>query len=320
MEALCRLVQGLPRDLGAAVLVVLHLPPGSTSVLPRILNRCGTLPAAHAGDGERLLAGRIYVAPPDHHLLVEAGQVRLSRGPKENRARPAIDPLFRSAAASYAEAAVGVVLSGSLDDGTVGLIELKRCGGVAMAQDPADSSSSGMPRSAVRFASPDHVASADALAGLIADAVKRLADTAPSPETTERAAKVGDPLSRSEGVTMTSSEPEPGPETAGHRDMVAAVASDPASAREQPGTVSALTCPECGGTLWEEQEGDFVRFHCRVGHAYGPESLDAAQLESLEQSLWAAVVALQERGDLCLNLAERFRSRGIDQAARHYEG
>lgn len=177
-------------------------------------------------------------------------------------------------------------LSGSLDDGTAGLIDLKRCGGLAMAQDPADASSPGMPRSAVRFASPDHVATADSLAGLVAAAVKRLAAAPASAPTTAYASELDHLLSRSEGVTVTDSEPEATGGTAGYREVASEVASDPASAHGQPGTVSALTCPECGGTLWEVAEGDFVRFHCRVGHAYGPESLDAAQLESLEQSLW----------------------------------
>jgi two-component system chemotaxis response regulator CheB len=321
VEALCRLVEGLPGDLQAAVLVVLHHSPSSPSVLPRILSRCGPLPAGHAQDGEKLLAGRIYVAPPDQHLLVEAGHARLSRGPRENGVRPAVDPLFRSAAASYAEAAVGVVLSGMLDDGTAGLIELKRRGGLTMAQDPSDSIAPDMPMSAARFASPDHIAAAAVLAGLVAAAVRRLT-TAPAPAAppTERPSELSAPPGGSEVLPVTSLEPEPFRDTAtSGQDVASGVVPDPASAPVQAGTVSAFTCPECGGTLWEDEQGDFVRFHCRVGHAYGPESLDAAQLESLEQSLWAAMVALEERGDLCSKLASRFRARDLERPARHYD-
>jgi two-component system chemotaxis response regulator CheB len=320
VEALCRLVEGLPRDLQAAVLVVLHHSPSSPSVLPRILSRCGPLPAAHARDGEKLLAGRIYVAPPDQHLLVEAGHARLSRGPRENGVRPAVDTLFRSAAASYAEAAVGVVLSGMLDDGTAGLIEVKRRGGLTMAQDPSDSIAPDMPMSAARFASPDHIAAAAALAGLVAAAIRRLAAAAPAAPPTERPTELDARPSGSEGLPVTSLEPEPFPDAAtSNQDVASGLAPDPASAHVQAGAVSAFTCPECGGTLWEDEQGDFVRFHCRVGHAYGPESLDAAQLESLEQSLWAAMVALEERGDLCSKLASRFRARSLERPARHYD-
>jgi two-component system chemotaxis response regulator CheB len=208
-----------------------------------------------------------------------------------------------------------------LDDGTAGLIELKRCGGLAMAQDPSDSIAPDMPMSAARFASPDHIATAAALAGLVATAVGRLAAAAaPADPPTEPTAELGAPPSGSEGIPVTSLEPEPFRDTAtSDQDVASGVAADPASANVQAGEVSAFTCPECGGTLWEEEQGDFVRFHCRVGHAYGPESLDAAQLESLEQSLWAAMVAMEERGDLCSKLASRFRARRLERPARHYD-
>lgn len=156
VEALRELVHGLPADLPASVLVVRHVPPESQSALPRILARSGPLPAAHALDGEELRPARIYVAPADFHMLVEDGRIRLVRGPRENLHRPAVDPLFRSAAAAYGRRVVGVVLTGALDDGTAGLATIKRCGGVAVVQDPADATFSSMPASALRNVRVDH--------------------------------------------------------------------------------------------------------------------------------------------------------------------
>src|SRR5207244_2427388 len=149
VEALATLVRGLPADLPAAVFVVLHVPPHGTSVLPQILTRAGRLPAKHAVDGEAIQAGRIYVAPPDHHLLVKPGYVRVAHGPRENGHRPAVDALFRTAARTYGHRVAGVVLTGVLDDGTAGLIAVKLRGGAALVQHPDDALYDGMPRSAL---------------------------------------------------------------------------------------------------------------------------------------------------------------------------
>lgn len=139
VDALTGLCRGLPNDLPAAVMVVQHVAPTARSVLPQLLDRAGPLPAAHAEDGEVIRPGQIYVARPDHHLLVngDGRRLMLRRGPQENRTRPAIDPLFRSAAVAFGPRVVGVVLSGLLDDGTAGLVAIKACGGVSVVQDPA---------------------------------------------------------------------------------------------------------------------------------------------------------------------------------------
>src|ERR1043166_5735459 len=139
VEALVRLAGDLPRDFPAPIAVVLHVPSDSASILPEILSRRGHLPAKHAVNRERYMAGTIYIAPPDHHLIVEAdGTLCVSRGPRENRHRPALDPLFRSAALAFGSRAIGVILTGSLDDGTAGLYAIKQRNGIAIVQDPKD--------------------------------------------------------------------------------------------------------------------------------------------------------------------------------------
>ena len=156
VEALTKLVRTLPKHLSATLFVVLHMPADSPSLLPDIINHAGTLPASHPTDGEAITAGHIYIAPPDHHLLVESGYVRVIRGPRENRHRPAIDPLFRSAAQAYRQRVIGVILSGMLDDGTAGLLAIKRCGGIALVQSPEEALYSQMPQSALNNVPVDY--------------------------------------------------------------------------------------------------------------------------------------------------------------------
>jgi two-component system, chemotaxis family, protein-glutamate methylesterase/glutaminase len=168
VEALVDLARSVPPDLPAAMFVVLHVPSTGSSALPEILSRQGSLPAAHVKDGEPIELGRIYVAPPDHHLLLRTGHVHLARGPRENGHRPAVDPLFRSAAGEYATRVIGVVLSGALDDGTAGLVAVKGRGGLAVVQEPADALYPAMPGSAIEHVRVDHVLPAAAMGPLLA--------------------------------------------------------------------------------------------------------------------------------------------------------
>ena len=168
VEALVDLAASLPADLPAAVLVVLHVPSTRTSVLPHILNQNGPLRAGHASEGEPIERGRIYVAPPDRHLLVRTGHVHLTLGPPENGHRPAVDPLFRSAARAYGSRVIGVVLSGTLDDGTAGMLAIKAHGGLGVVQGPADARYPGMPGSAAAHATVDHVLTAASMGRLLA--------------------------------------------------------------------------------------------------------------------------------------------------------
>jgi two-component system, chemotaxis family, protein-glutamate methylesterase/glutaminase len=281
VEALTNLVGSLPADLRASVFVVLHVPATGSSALPGILARHGPLPASHAKDGEPIERGRIYVAPPDHHLLLRAGHVHLAGGPRENGHRPAVDPLFRSAAREHATRVVGVVLSGALDDGTAGLLAIKSRGGVALVQQPEEALYPGMPHNAIEHVHVDHVLPAAAIA---------------------------------EALTRLAAEPAARPSTPAPNDMKVEVEVEAFSMQamegSNPGRPSAFSCPDCNGVLWEIQDGGLVRFRCRVGHAWSPESLLTQQSEALEAALWVALRSLEERAALAERLAEPARRRG----------
>jgi len=290
VEALADLAASLPGGLPAAVFVVLHLPATGTSALPEILGRHGPLPAGHVRDGEPIQPGQIYVAPPDHHVLLRTGHVHLSRGPRENGHRPAIDPLFRSAAREYATRVVGVVLSGALDDGTGGLLAIKSRGGIAVVQDPTDALYPGMPGNALQHVEVDHVLPAAAmgelLVRLIADSAEAPADPAPTGMRVEV---------EMEGFSLEAFE------------------------GDHPGRPSGFSCPDCHGVLWAIRDGGLERYRCRVGHAWSPESLLTQQSEALEAALWIALRSLEERAALARRLAEPARRRGHRITATRFE-
>ena len=289
VEALSGLVSHLPAELTAALFIVLHVPRGAPSALPRILSRAGRLPARHARHDERVEAGRLYVAPPDHHLLVHDARVHLSTGPQENGHRPAVDPLFRTAARAYGSRVVGVVLSGVLDDGTAGLAIVKRHGGVAVAQDPEEAHYPGMPVHAATGVAIDHVLPVAEIAALLG---RMALEEAPLVDGVHRAVE-DDPAEMS---------PEVG-------------ANFPPNGRP-----SAYACPECNGVLWEVDEGGLARFRCRVGHAWSADSLLFEQAERLEEALWTALRSLEERGALARRLAERAAGSGHTTAQAHFAG
>jgi two-component system chemotaxis response regulator CheB len=291
VEALGQLVRGLPADLPAAVFVVLHVPQHGTSVLPSILRRAGRLPVEHAKDGEAIRPGRVYVAPPDFHMLIKNGHVRLARGPTENSHRPAIDPLFRTAARRYGRRVIGVVLSGVLDDGTAGLQSVKNRGGLAVVQDPADALYAGMPQNALENVAVDF--------------------TAP-------VAEIGPLLAR---LTAERLPAEPDPAVTREMEMEADMAElelDAMQSFDRPGTPSPFACPDCNGVLWELHDGDLIRYRCRVGHAWSPDSLLAKQSDGLEAALWSALRALEERANLSAKMAERAGQRKYDLVASKF--
>jgi two-component system, chemotaxis family, protein-glutamate methylesterase/glutaminase len=285
---LTQLVGDIPSDFPASMFVVHHFPAQSISALPSILSRAGPLPATQPADGERIVPGRIYVARPDRHLLIRDGCVRVTTGPREHGHRPAIDPLFRSAARSYGPRVVGIILSGTLDDGTLGLLEIKEAGGLAVVQDPASAAYPGMPASAIEHVSVDHVVSPAELGPLLDRLVHGPPPAgAPAP---------ADPLEPA--VVGTAALRIGGP----------------------PGQPSGLVCPECGGVLWQSETGALVHFRCHVGHAYSAESLLTGQSDALERALWGAVRALEEKARLSRHLAELARARGLQRAHARYDG
>ncbi|MGH9941171.1 MAG: chemotaxis protein CheB [Pyrinomonadaceae bacterium] len=267
IDALRTLVGGLPKDFAAPVFVVLHTSPQSPGVLGDILERAGPLPAANAEDGERIQPGRIYVAPPDYHLLVEPGTVRVTRGPKENRFRPAVDPLFRSAAQVYGPRAIGVIMTGNLDDGAAGLWAIKRLGGTAVVQDPHEALYPSMPHNAMNYVSVDHCLPMAEIAPLLA----RLT-SAPAEE--EGAYQVPEEMEIEIRIAKEEKSKDAGVLKLG----------DP----------SLYTCLECHGVLLQLKEGEHIRFRCHTGHAYSADSLLADINEKVEDSLWNAIRAVEE--------------------------
>ncbi len=291
VEALLAVVRELPRDLPAALFVVLHIPPDGGSVLPRILSHAGLLPAVHPEDGDPIERGMIYVAPPDNHLLIERGRVRVVRGPRENRCRPAVDPLFRSAARAYGPRVVGVVLSGMLDDGAAGLAAIHARGGIGVVQDPEDALFPGMPTSAIRYNDPTYVLPV---------------------------AEIGSLLARLVHESARDAEKDVVPEVMGKETELAEFDMGAINEPDKLGKPSGFGCPECGGVLWEIQEGLLPRYRCRVGHAYSAENLLSEQSVHLEAALWAAMRGLEEKAALVRRLADRARNSGHGMLASRY--
>ena len=272
VEALRRLVSTLPADLDAAICVVLHIPPTGRSLLAPILDRESVLPVVLAEHEAPLRRGTIYVAPADHHLLVRAHRVELSRGPKENGARPAADPLFRSLARSWGARGLAVVLSGALDDGAAGAVAVAVAGGSVVVQDPEDAVVPGMPLSTLAVVRPDAVVDLQHMAA----ALQRMVDA---------------PLPASGKEASVTQEPDPAEQMLGPM--------------RPAGAPSGLTCPECSGALWEFSEGELVRYRCRVGHAYSEEAMVEAQGSAVEAALWTALEVLEERSELLRRIADR---------------
>jgi two-component system chemotaxis response regulator CheB len=269
VDALSRMVAAFPADLEASVLIVLHMAPSFPRVLAERLGAAGPLPAAEAVDGETMRPGQIYVAVPDHHLLIQESKLRLTRGPRENHSRPSINALFRSAAYYCGERVIGVVLTGQLDDGTAGLWAIKDRGGLAIVQDPEEAAYPSMPRSALKQIAVDY---------------------------TLKVAEVGHALrllSREEVVMTDRSTPASG--AIGVENSIAMGASALEAGVLGLGHPTLFTCPDCNGTLLEIKEGPTTRFRCHTGHAYTERALQSRTLMEIEKSLWITLARLEER-------------------------
>jgi two-component system, chemotaxis family, protein-glutamate methylesterase/glutaminase len=280
IEVLRELVAALPQEFPAPLCIVQHTSPQSPAILHTILGLAGTLPATNARDRDRLEPGHIYVAPPDRHVLIEPGIIRVTRGARENRFRPAIDPLFRSAAQVYGPAVIGVVMTGNLDDGTAGLWAIKQLGGVAIVQDPDDAMFPAMPRNAMNHARVDYAVPARELSPLLVRLTSEAAVEQPEipvPRSMEVEVKIAKEQNALDAGLQAISEPSP------------------------------YACPECHGVLLQLKEGGRIRFRCHTGHAYSRESLLAAVSEGIDESLWTAVRALEEGQMLLQAMADHFK-------------
>jgi two-component system chemotaxis response regulator CheB len=278
--ALLEIAAKLPESFPAPVCIVQHIG-ANPSLLPELLRYRGANHALHVEDGQHLASGTLHVAPPDHHMLLQDDVLHLTHGPKENHARPAIDPLFRSAALSLGPRVIGVVLTGQMDDGTVGLKAIKDCGGITIVQDPDTAIEPSMPRSALRNVDVDYCVPLQEIAPLLARIAGTPNSQAPLPAPEEVIREVA--INRGEG-TM---------------EQLTTIA-----------TPSPLTCPDCGGGLWEMNDRKPLRYRCHTGHAYTIMNLANAQKDAAEHALWSTVRALREREVLLRRTAAVAASMG----------
>jgi two-component system, chemotaxis family, protein-glutamate methylesterase/glutaminase len=288
IEALRVLVGRLPADLPASLFIVLHTSPEAPSMLADILGRSGKLRAVTPEDGERIRPGTIYVGPPDRHLLVEPNRVRVTRGPKENRFRPAVDPLFRSAAQTYGPRVVGVILTGYLDDGTAGLWTVKQLGGTAVVQDPEDALIPFMPLNAVTHVKVDYCLPLEEIAPLLV--------------------RLANPAMEEEGAFQMSKEVEIEVNIAKEQKALDAGVL-------QLGEPSNYACPECHGVLLQMKEGTLFRFRCHTGHAYSIESLLTDITEKMDDALWNSIRAFEEGELFMRHMAEHLDHGENSQSA-----
>lgn len=283
VETLLKMTSRFPA-MEASILIVVHTAPYGVSVLPDLLNRQSQhLRARPAQDGLAIEPGFIYVSVPNYHLIVEQGHMRLVHGPLENRHRPSVDALFRTAAKAYGPRVIGVVLSGYMDDGSAGLYSIKRAGGLAVVQDPKDAPVSCMPASAIATTAVDYVRPAKEIPQLLHRLVAQ-------PIEIERTSRTAEMSHRSRDEELVDPE----------------------------GSPSAYSCPECQGTLWEVEDGKLLRFACRVGHSFSIESMLQDQSDSAERAVWAALRALEERADLSRRMEKRSLERGLHHVASRY--
>jgi two-component system chemotaxis response regulator CheB len=279
VDALCELNRHLPTDFDAAMFVVMHV--GAESRLPEVLNHCGKLPAMAAEHNKPYKRGCVYVAPPQHHLSIKNGKTVLSRGPRENGHRPAVDVLFRSAARAHRSKVVGVVLSGGRDDGSAGLYTIKARGGLAIVQDPAEAIAPNMPANALNLVDVDFCLPIRQIADVLVQLV-----TGRATNTTE-SLNGGNPMDDQASADHPTSEP--------------------------PGDQIPVACPECNGPLYEVKNGELAHFECFVGHRFSPESLSEQHTEALERALWTATRKLKERVVLHQRLMKKTRNKGEDE-------
>ncbi|GGS50541.1 chemotaxis protein CheB [Planobispora rosea] len=293
VESLRALMAALPGDLPASLLLVLHIPPRGGSALAGILDRAGPLKAAPAVDGEPLRHGRVYVAPPDHHLLVHDATVRLSRGPRHNGHRPAADPLFMSAAIEGGPRTLAVVLSGMLDDGSRGCALVERYGGAVAVQDPEESLFAGMPRAALDATRDPEVLPVAEIARLIVR-------------------QSGMPAGEEERV------PDPQIERDAQAEREVSLFLRTGRPTTPAGDLTGFTCPECNGPLYETGIRPYPRYECRVGHVWSAQTMADGQAVAVERALWVAILRLEERLRVLDRLTRNSERRGHTHSVQRF--
>ncbi len=281
IEAMTRLFQELPHDIPASFFVVQHTGPEGLGILDQVFGRDSALIVQNATDRAEIKRGHVYVAPPNFHLLVDRSFVYITQGPHENRVRPAVDPLFRSAAVVHGPHVIGVVLSGYLDDGTAGLAAVKRCGGIAVVQDPKDAAYPDMPRNARDAVSVDHSVPLHDMANLLVHLVKTPPGTPTSPPL--------DLLAEVEIARTGISSDEP---------------------LNEIGDPAPVACSECGGPMWKIRDAQVDRYRCRVGHAYTAKALIEELSVATERSLWAAIQMMDQQARMLARFAKDEREKG----------
>ena len=290
IKALLEFVSHLPADFEAAIFIVQHIAPHTESILPEIITSRSALEAKHPEDGERIQKGTIYIAPPDHHILLEGDKISITKGPKENRFRPSIDALFRSAAYVYGPRVIGVVLSGYLDDGTSGLWSVQRLGGTAIVQEPKDAAFPDMPTNALEFVKADYTVPIAELAALL---VSLTAEPAPEPP------KVSEEDIERLKIEITIARQD----NAFEMGII------------KMGELTPFTCPDCHGALTKLIEGNLLRYRCHTGHAYTISTLLAELTESVEGILYQAMRGLEETKMLLNNMGEHFKETNQKEVA-----
>ena len=277
MDALKKLLSQFPADFAAPILVVNHMTAAvSGEMLIVTLNNVSKLKCLYPENGQRVEAGHVYIAPPDYHMLIEQGVIIITKGARENRYRPAIDPLFRSAAVAYGNRVIGIVLTGYLDDGTSGLIAIKRSGGICVVQSPKDAAYPGMPQSALDNLKIDHCVPISEMGSLLTKLLAR---------------KLGSKKKIPDDIVIEAK-------------IAQRVLSD-LPAVQALGEQVPFNCPECGGVLWKMAVGKFLRYRCHTGHAFTSAALIAVQTSKIEETLWVALRMFEERKNLFTTVSKQ---------------
>lgn len=289
LTAVSRLVKTFNEDLDAAVFIVIHMARNSSAgVIQDIIQRQALLPCVIPEDRDPIQNKTIYLAKADHHLLIEKGTIRVTKGAYENHWRPAIDVLFRSAAVAYNSCVTGIILTGLLDDGTSGMYAIKKSGGRSIVQDPAEADFPDMPLNVLQAIEVDYKVSVDEMGYILADLYSR-----------------------------SSCEPVEVPKDIQIEAAIAERMSTNTEDQLQLGTLTPLTCPDCGGVMVQVENDAVTRFRCYTGHTFTEKSLETEQLKGIEESLWVAIRMLEERRNLLLNIGRSNIARSSEQLLAH---